>query len=142
MRIVALLEEQVMAGLTDQDRDEIRAVIEEKWVAGGLARDWEASMALCTEDFVYMPQDNPVLHGKIEAQAWLDGFPDIQRFSQEVMDVSGDSELAVARATFEVGFEVDGEEVSGVGKGLCVMSKQSGEWLMSAVCFNWDAPLF
>tara|TARA_B100001167_G_scaffold129256_1_gene80959 strand:- start:120 stop:524 length:405 start_codon:yes stop_codon:yes gene_type:complete len=132
----------MMAELTDQDRDEMRELIEQKWVAGGLARDWEASMALCTEDFVYMPQDNPVLHGKAEAQGWLDGFPDLKTFSQEVVDISGDRELAVLRCTFKVGFEADGQEVSGVGKGLAAMSRQSGEWLMSAVCFNWDTPLF
>ena len=131
-----------MAELTDQDRDQIREVVEQKWVAAGLARDWGASMALCTEDFVYMPQDNPVLHGKAEAQAWLDGFPDLKTFSQEVVDISGATELAVGRCTFEVSFEADGQEVSGVGKGLAAMSRQSGEWLMSAVCFNWDAPLF
>ena len=34
-----------MAELTDQDRNEMRELIEEKWVAGGLARDWDASMA-------------------------------------------------------------------------------------------------
>lgn len=131
-----------MAELTDQDRNEMRELIEEKWVAGGLARDWDASMALCTEDFVYMPQDNPVLHGKAEAQGWLDGFPDLKTFSQEVVDISGDTESAVVRVTFRVSFEADGQEISGVGKGLAAMSRQSGEWLMSAVCFNWDTPLF
>ena len=131
-----------MAELTDQDRNEMRELIEEKWVAGGLARDWDASMALCTEDFVYMPQDNPVLHGKAEAQGWLDGFPALKTFSQEVVGISGDRELAVVRCTFKVGFEADGQEISGVGKGLAAMSRQSGEWLMSAVCFNWDTPLF
>ena len=131
-----------MAELTDQDRNEMRELIEEKWVAGGLARDWDASMALCTEDFVYMPQDNPVLHGKAEAQGWLDGFPDLKTFSQEVVDISGDRELAVVRCTFKVGFEADGQEISGGGKGLAAMSRQSGEGLMSAVCFNWDTPLF
>ena len=131
-----------MAELTDQDRNEMRELIEEKWVAGGLARDWDASMALCTEDFVYMPQDNPVLHGKAEAQGWLDGFPDLKTFSQEVVDISGDRELAVVSCTFKVGFEAEGQEISGVGKGLAAMSRQSGEWLMSAVCFNWDTPLF
>ena len=131
-----------MAELTDQDRNEMRELIEDKWVAGGLARDWDASMALCTEDFVYMPQDNPVLHGKAEAQGWLDGFPDLKTFSQEVVDISGDTESAVVRVTFRVSFEADGQEISGVGKGLAAMSRQSGEWLMSAVCFNWDTPLF
>ena len=51
-----------MAELTDQDRDQIREVVEQKWVAAGLARDWGASMALCTEDFVYMPQDLSLIH--------------------------------------------------------------------------------
>ncbi len=131
-----------MAELTDQDRHEIRELIEDKWVAAGLVRDWGASMALCTEDFVYMPADNPVLHGKTEAQAWLDGFPDLKTFSQEVVDISGDTESAVVRVTFRVSFEADGQEISGVGKGLAAMLRQSGEWLMSAVCFNWDTPLF
>ena len=54
----------MMAALTDQDRGEIRELVEQKWVAAGLSRDWGATMALCTEDFVYMPPDHPVLHGK------------------------------------------------------------------------------
>ena len=132
----------MMAALTDQDRGEIRELVEQKWVAAGLSRDWGATMALCTEEFVYMPPDHPVLHGKEEAKAWLDGFPDIKTFSQEVVDVVGDTELAVGRFSVEFSVEVDGQEVAGVAKGIASMSKQSGEWLFTAVCFNWDAPLF
>ena len=58
------------------------------------------------------------------------------------MDVVGDTELAVGRFSVEFSVEVDGQEVAGVAKGIASMSKQSGEWLFTAVCFNWDAPLF
>ena len=130
-----------MATLTDQHRDELREMVEQKWGAAGLARDWGASMALCSEDFIYMPPDHPVLHGKTEAQAYLDEFPEIKNFTQEVVDIVGDTELAVLQCTFALTVVVDGQELSGVGKALASVSRQSGEWLFSAVCFNWDEPL-
>jgi ketosteroid isomerase-like protein len=129
-----------MTALTDQHLDEIRELCEEKWVSPALTRDWGANMALCTEDFVYMPPDHPVLHGTTEARAYLDAFPELTSFSQQLVDVVGDTELAAIQCTFAGTFIVDEQELSGVGKCLVTASRQSGEWLLSAACFNWDTP--
>jgi len=130
-----------MAELTDSDRARLRELTEKDWVNAGLERDFAASMALCTDDFVYMPQDHPVLHGKDEAMAFLNGFPDIVKFTQAVEDVIGDSSLAAVRGSFTGTINADGQQLSGTGKFLCTATKASGQWLISAACFNWDAPL-
>ena len=129
-----------MAELTDQDRAELREMIEQKWVATCKTRDWEACMALCTEGLVYMPPDHTVLHGKAETQAWLSQFPEMKNFTQELVDITGDTSLAVVRGPAKVTILVDGQELLGFGKFMASATKQSGDWLFSAVCFNWDAP--
>ena len=130
-----------MAELTDQDRAELREMSEQKWVDTCKTRDWEACMALCTEGLVYMPPDHTVLHGKAETQAWLSQFPELKNFTQELVDITGDTRLAVVRGTAKVTILVDGQELQGFGKFMGTATKQSGDWLSSAVCFNWDAPL-
>ena len=130
-----------MAALTDADRARLRDMIEKNWVEAALARDWNTSMALCTEDFVYMPQDHPVLHGREEAKAFLDAFPSIVSFTQSLDAASGNTDLASLRGSFDVTIQDEGQEVSGHGKFLATATSQGGEWLMSVVCFNWDAPL-
>ncbi len=130
-----------MAALTDEDRQRLREMCEKDWVEAALGRDWNASMALCTDDFVYMPQDHPVLHGKDAAKDFLDGFPTIVSFTQRLDAVTGDSDLALLRVSFDLTIEDEGKQVSGTGKGLAAATRSSGEWLFSAVCFNWDAPL-
>ena len=58
-----------MAALTDADRDRLREICEVDWVSATLARDWDANLALVSEDLVYMPPDHPVLRGK---QEWVE----------------------------------------------------------------------
>ena len=130
-----------MADLTDSDRARLREMTEKDWVNASLSRDFAAWMALCTDDFVYMPQDHPVLHGKDEAIAFLNGFPDVVKFTQSMEDVSGDSALAACRGSFAITVNAEGQHLSGTGKFLCTATKASGQWLISAACFNWDAPL-
>ena len=112
-----------MAELTDQDRAELREMIEQKWVATCKTRDWEACMALCTEDLVYMPPDHTVLHGKAETQAWLSQFPEMKNFTQELVDITGDTSLAVVRGTAKVTILVEiGPFRSIQGKHITVVS--------------------
>ncbi len=129
-----------MAALTDQDRTELRELTEQKWISAALAKDWEACVALCSEDLVYMPPDHPLLHGRAETEAYLKEFPDVKDFGQKLVGIGGDRDLAVLRATFAGTFVVDGQELSGVGKVLATAEHRGGSWVFSAVCFNWDAP--
>jgi ketosteroid isomerase-like protein len=132
--------EPVMADLTQADKSKLSEMIERDWVKAALARNWDASMALCADDFVYMPQDSPALQGKAAAKAFLDGFPPIRHFSQTLHAVSGDDRLAVLRGSFEATLVGDGQDVVGKGKFLGSATKRGGQWLISVACFNWDAP--
>jgi ketosteroid isomerase-like protein len=129
-----------MAALTDADRARLREMIEKDWVDAALAQNWDASMALCTEDFAYMPQDHPLLSGREEAKAFLDAFPTMVSFKQSLDAATGDTGLAALRGSFDLTFQHEGQEVSGHGKFLATATNQGGEWLVSAACFNWDAP--
>ena len=129
-----------MPALTAEDRERLHQILEQEWTAAGLARDWDASMALCADDFVYLPQDHPATHGKSEAQVFLDGFPHITRFEQSVDHITGTTDLVAARGRFTLTMQAEPQAVTGTGKFLLTASKQSGRWLVTAACFNWDAP--
>jgi ketosteroid isomerase-like protein len=129
-----------VAVLTDQDHARLRQIFEVEWMDAGLARDWASSLALCSEDFVYMPPDHPVLMGKEEALAFLEGFPDVTSADQSIVEISGDSSLVVIRGSFNVAFEANDQQLTGSGKLLCTASRSSGDWKLTACCFNWDAP--
>jgi ketosteroid isomerase-like protein len=130
-----------MPVLTDADRARLRQMVEQDWVQAALERDADASVALCADDVVYMPQDHPVVHGKDEMRVFLGAFPRMLSFTQSVEELSGDTALAVTRGSFEITLDLEGREVSGKGKYLATSAKRSGQWLMTSACFNWDAPL-
>ena len=129
-----------MPALTDEDRARLRMFVEVEWGEAALAQDWDASMALCTDDFVYLPQDHPALHGKDEAKAFLESFPRVVSFSQSLENIDGTTELASVHGSFSMTVEQDGEEIGGEEKFLATLRKERGEWLMSAGCFNCNAP--
>ena len=130
-----------MAEFTEGDRDTLRQMTERDWVDAALAREWDTSLAMCSDDLVYMPPDNPPLRGKAEARGFFDAFPPILQFTQSVEAISGDAELAVLQCRFALSIEGEDGQVSGEGKVLATASKNSGEWLFTTVCFNWNAPL-
>ena len=70
-----------MSSLTRSDQDQLRALIEKHWVEAAVARDWDALLALCTEDFVYMPQDHPALRGQEQTERLPRRFPGHARAS-------------------------------------------------------------
>lgn len=130
------------ASLTSEDREAIRRFTEQEWTAATLARDWDRSLALCTTDVVYMPADQPVLCGHAALREWLNQFPPVVQFSQPLEELSGQGNLAIARATFTAVVDVSGQHVTNTGKALCWFQKDaSGRWLAKAVCWNWDRPL-
>jgi len=129
-----------MPELTQQDQNGLRTMTENDWVTACSAGDWDAAVALCTEDVDYLPADSPWLRGRSEVSDFLNEFPELVEFSQSVVKVSGDSTLAVLHATFALKFVVEGQELAGTGKVLATATKRSDAWLFSSVCFNWDAP--
>ena len=130
-----------MSTLTEQDREDLRVMMEVDWVEACKASDWDAAVALLTSDVDYMAADLPLLKGRGAVREFLSEFPAIKDMSQSLVETQGDASLAVIRGTFGVTSVVEGQEIRGEGKVLSTAKKEDGKWLISAVCWNWDAPL-
>jgi ketosteroid isomerase-like protein len=129
-----------MAELTAADRARLREICEKDWVEAALSGNWDATMALCTDDFEYLPQDHPLLTGKEATKGFLQSFPPILRFSQTLDAATGSTDLTALRGSFDLTIQGEGQELSGHGKFLCTVAKRGNQWLLTAACFNWDAP--
>ena len=129
-----------MSKLTHEDREALRTMTEVTWAEACMASDWDAAVALLTEDVDYMPADLPLLKGRQAVKDFLLDFPELGEFHQALVEVQGDASLAVLRATFGGTFTVEGQELTGVGKVLSTATKEDGSWRFAAVCWNWDAP--
>jgi ketosteroid isomerase-like protein len=135
-----LNEEEPMSVLTSAHKETLRHKLEVLWPRCSEQQDWEGCLALLSDDFVYMPQDQPTLKGKGEVRAFLEGFPPIARMTQNVEVFTGTTDLAVMRGTFGLEMEAEGVRVSGVGKFLCTATEREGDWVFTASCFNFDSP--
>lgn len=129
-----------MSELTQADHETIRHKLEVVWAECGSRQDWEGCLSIVSDDFVYMPQDQPILNGRAEARAFLEGFPPVEHMTQSVDAVTGSRDLAVARGTFALIFEADGVRLAGKGKFLCTGAFQDGDWVFTTSCFNFDSP--
>ncbi len=129
-----------MTELTQADRETLRRMIERDWADAVLAADWNATLALCSDDVAYLAADSPPLHGKEQVREFFEAFPPIIAFVQTMNKIWGDTSVAVGLGEFTLTMEGDDGPVSGEGKFLATASKSSGEWLFTASCFNWNAP--
>ena len=50
------------------------------WVQACLDRDWDALLALCTDDVVFAPPGEPSISGEESLKTWLDAFPVMTAF--------------------------------------------------------------
>ena len=50
------------------------------WVQACLDRDWDALLALCTDDVVFAPPGEPSVSGEESLKTWLDDFPVMTAF--------------------------------------------------------------
>ena len=130
-----------MSALTKAHEETLRHKLEVVWPRCTQQRDLEGCLALLSDDFVYMPQDHPILHGKGETRAFLEGFPAIASMTQSVDAFAGTTDLAVIRGTFGLELEVEGALVSGTGKFLCMATEKEGDWEFTTSCYNFDSPL-
>ena len=122
------------AQLQPDDAAQIRAMIE-PWAKACLDRDWDALLALCTEDIVISGPGGPKVTGDA-VRAWLENYPVMKTmaFDFDRMEISGD--LAVANGSGNMTIEVEGQEDSVAFDFTDVFRKEHGTWLYSSVVFN------
>ena len=120
------------------DAAQIRATIA-PWNQACLDRDWDALLAMCTEDIVFSGPREPKVTGDA-VRTWLENFPvqTAMTFDFDRMEISGD--LAVANGSGSMTIEVEGQKVSEDFDFTDTFRKdRHGTWLYSSVIFNSNA---
>jgi ketosteroid isomerase-like protein len=111
-----------------------------------LALDWDAFLALTTEDVIMMFPNSPAIQGGAAFRAWI-GQLEVATSSEhklEFLDIDGYGDIAYARGTYTEAYTLkDAAEPSeDNGKFLLILRKQSdGPWLISIWMHNSDLPL-
>jgi len=125
--------------------DEIAAIedVQQRFVAGLLARDFDALVGLYTEDAVFMPPNQPAVRGRAALKTWMAAFPQVTACTLNTERIDGRADLAYVRGSFEMTLRPEGapEAVTSRGKFVEIRRRQpNGEWLLEADIFNSDHP--
>ena len=125
--------------------DEIAAIedVQQRFVAGLLARDFDALVGLYTEDAVFMPPNQPAVRGRAALKTWMAAFPQVTACTLNTERIDGRADLAYVRGSFEMTLRPEGapEAVTSHGKFVEIRRRQpNGEWLLEADIFNSDHP--
>jgi ketosteroid isomerase-like protein len=128
------------ATISPVDTAAIRATIG-PWTKNAVDRDWDAFLALCTDDAVFMPPDGPLVQGPA-LRPWLENYPIIKRFEEEFEQVEGQGDVAYARGRFQMTLEIDRNAVEVDGKFVDVLRRDpNGVWKYAVVIWNSNTPM-
>ena len=107
------------------------------WVQACLDRDWDALLALCTDDVVFAPPGEPSISGEESLKNWLDAFPVMTEFEFSFDQIDESDDLAVGCGTGSMTVEMGDDTASMTIKFADVFHRQAdGGWLYSHVIWN------
>jgi len=107
------------------------------WVQACLDRDWDALLALCTDDVVFAPPGELSVSGEESLKTWLDAFPVMTAFEFSFDQIDESDGLAVAFGKGSMTVEMGDETASMTIKFADVFHRQDdGGWLYSHVIWN------
>ena len=107
------------------------------WVQACLDRDWDALLALCTDDVVFAPPGEPSISGEESLKNWLDAFPVMTEFEFSFDQIDESDDLAVGFGTGSMTVEMGDDTASMTIKFADVFHRQAdGGWLYSHVIWN------
>ncbi|MEX2109087.1 MAG: SgcJ/EcaC family oxidoreductase [Gemmatimonadaceae bacterium] len=130
------------AAFSETDRAAIRSTVEQ-FTTAMRTGDFATAASLYSEDGVFMPPNGPHAEGRAAIEKSLGGMGGFQAFSQSVVEVDGEGDLAYGRATYDVTFTPPNAKapVNDRGKVLFVLQKQpDGSWRTIRGMFNSDLP--
>jgi len=136
-------EEPETMALTDEDIAAIKASTE-SFVQAWESRDFDALMALYTEDAILMPPNAPLVQGRATLRAFNESFPPVKEVNLIIEEIDGRGDLAYVRGIYSMTIEMEGvpEPIQDTGKYIEIRIKQpDGYWLISRDIFNSDLPL-
>ena len=129
-----------MTGLSERTQQAIIAV-QQQWLEHELAGDMTAVLALCADDVVWLPPNEPALRGKDAVAAWLAGLPENRIRQVEITNlrIHGAGGLAYKVADFTTWPGTAGQagDEPVVGSHLWVLQEVSPEhWQVSVVAWS------
>ena len=121
--------------LSAEDLVAVRAA-DDAYAAAWLTNSPEQVMATLTADGVIVPSGNPASSGPeaIREFWWPAGSPPaaVTRFDQIQHEVGGSADLAFVRGGFELVFDYEGEEYTGLGEYMSLLRRmEDGSWRVS-----------
>ena len=137
-------EEPGVKALSDEDIAAIKA-IGPAMDKAALAGDFDAALALFTEDVLVMGPNSPIFQGR---STWLEMVNSLGMTVTEhvvnLVEVDGYGDIAYGRATWKEAFSIEGvaEPIKEEGKILGIFRKQpDNSWLIAVWMWNSDLPL-
>ncbi len=123
------------SALSEADLVAVRAA-DDAYAAAWLTNSPEQVMATLTTDGVIVPSGNPASSGPeaIREFWWPAGSPPatVTRFDQIQHEVGGSADLAFVRGGFELVFDYEGEEYTGLGEYMSLFRRmEDGSWRVS-----------
>lgn len=126
------------ADLTEQDRATLTALFDST-VTTIRAKNWAGWAAQFTDETRFQPPNGPAVIGRPAIQSWAEGFPPVEAFAFQNVQVQGKGNIAWGTSDFTMtltGLPPD------TGKQLVVFERDAnGVWHTIAVSFNSDIPL-
>ena len=141
---VEVAEEVGIKALSDEDIAAIKA-IGPAMDKAALAGDWDAAVALFTEDVVMMGPNSPIIQGRptLLEMTKSSGMT-VTEHVLELVEVDGYGDIAYGRGNWVEAFSIEGveEPVKDEGKVLGIFRKQpDGSWLIAVWMWSSDLPL-
>jgi uncharacterized protein (TIGR02246 family) len=137
-------EEPGVAPLSDEDVAAIKA-LGPAMDKAALAGDWDAAVALFTEDVVMMGPNSPIIQGRSTLlEMTKSSGMTVTEHVLELVEVDGYGDIAYGRGNWVEAFSIEGveEPVKDEGKVLGILRKQpDGSWLIAIWMWNSDLPL-
>jgi ketosteroid isomerase-like protein len=129
-----------VSGVSERAEQAIIAV-QEQWLAHELAGDRVGVLALCVDDVVWLPPNEPALREKSAVAAWLAVLPAnrIRRIEITNVHISGSGRLAYKVADFITWLDTVGpaRDEPVVGSHLWVLREVSpGQWRVAVVAWS------
>ena len=113
----------------------IRAFIP-PWTQACLDRDWDALLAMCTDDVVFSPPGEPQV-ATDGARAWLEAFPVIKEFNWDFDDIEISGDLAVGVGRGKMIVEAEGQEATLDIKFVDVLRRGDDDsWRFAHIIWN------
>jgi uncharacterized protein (TIGR02246 family) len=110
-----------------------------------LAGDWDAVVALFTEDGMWMGANGPIVQGHPAMMETIESLGmKVTEHKVDFVEVDGYGDIAYARGTYAENFSVKGAEepIKDEGKALGILRKQpDGSWLVAIWMWSSDLPL-